>query len=57
MNDRREEAVDYYNPVEVKVVEAIGTTFLGILAVLLLIAFLRSEARYRQLLRQTTQQE
>jgi len=43
--------VDHYNPVDVTLGEVIGTTFLGLLALLLLIALLRSQARNRELMR------
>ena len=45
-------AIDHYNPVDATVSEAVGTTFLALLALLLLIALLRSQARHRRLLRQ-----
>lgn len=44
--------IDHYNPVDVAMRETIGTTFLGLLALVLLIALLRSQARNRRLLRQ-----
>lgn len=44
--------VKHYNPVEVTVGEAIGTAFLGLLALSLLIALLRAQARNRKLQRQ-----
>ena len=39
-----------YNTVDVKVHEAVGATFLGIAVLVLLVALLRAEARYRTLL-------
>lgn len=39
--------IHHYNPVHVQ--ETIGTIFLGILAIILLIALLRSRARVQQL--------
>lgn len=42
---------DNYGPVNFR--EAIGTFFLGLLAVGLLIAFLRSQSQYVELLKQT----
>ena len=39
----------HYNPVTVE--EGVGTFFLGVLCLALLIALLRSEARYRRLVR------
>ena len=39
-----------YSPVTVNVREAVGTIFLGVLAVTLLVEWKRSEARYRALI-------
>ena len=41
-----------YSPVTVTVNDTVGSVFLGILAVILLIGWMRSEARYRILLTQ-----
>jgi hypothetical protein len=41
-------APGHYNPITVT--ETVGASFLGLLALILLIAFLRAEARYRALL-------
>ena len=51
-SDRATSSVDHYNPVDVTVSEAVGTTFLGLFTLILLIALLRSQARNRELLRQ-----
>lgn len=54
-DDRRRDdlplTIRHYNPVRVTVGEAIGTILLGLLAILLLLALLRSQARNRELLR------
>ena len=42
--------IDHYNPVDVAMRETVGTSFLGLLALILLIALLRSQARNRELL-------
>lgn len=42
----------HYNPVTVTVDDTVGAALLGIVALVLTIALLRSEARYRRLLRQ-----
>lgn len=52
MRDGAPSTVEHYNPVTVTVSEAVGTSFLGLLALILLIALLRSQARNRELLRQ-----
>ncbi len=39
-----------YSPVSVQTGEAVGVVFLGLIALLLLIALLKAEARYRVLL-------
>ena len=39
-----------YSPVTVYMEDALGTIFLGVLAGLLLIGWIRSEARYRKLI-------
>ncbi|MDX1687289.1 MAG: hypothetical protein R3248_04835 [Candidatus Promineifilaceae bacterium] len=44
--------IDHYNPVDVAMRETIGTTLLGVVALILLIALLRSQARNRKLLGQ-----
>lgn len=41
-----------YSPVNINASEAIGSLFLGVLALVLLIALLRAEARNRRLLSQ-----
>ena len=41
-------APGHYNPITVT--ETVGASILGLLALMLLVAFLRSEARYRALL-------
>lgn len=43
---------DNYSPVDVEVREVTGSLFLGILAIILLILFVRSNNRYLELLRQ-----
>lgn len=52
-NGRRDEqslTIKHYNPVDVSVGEAIGTIMIGLVALFLLIALLRSQARNRKLL-------
>jgi hypothetical protein len=41
-----------YSPVTVTVDDTVGGVFLGILALILLVGWMRSEARYRKLLAQ-----
>lgn len=41
-----------YSPVTVTVKDTVGTIFLGILAGILLVGWMRAEARYRELLLQ-----
>jgi hypothetical protein len=41
-----------YNPVTVNLKDTVGAIFLGILSVILLIGWQRSEIRYRKLLKQ-----
>ncbi len=41
-----------YNPVTVTVNDSTGAVFLGVIALALLVAFIRAEARYRALLAQ-----
>jgi hypothetical protein len=41
-----------YSPVTVTVDDTVGGVFLGILALILLVGWMRSEARYRKLLTQ-----
>jgi hypothetical protein len=38
-----------YGPVRVTMTDSLGTIFLGVLALILLVGLLRSEARYRAL--------
>lgn len=47
--------VDTYSPVDVR--EAVGTLFLGILAVILLILYARSNKRYQELMRKMMERE
>lgn len=56
VRERPASTVDHFNPVDVTVSEAVGASFLGLLALLLLIALLRSQARNRKLLRQLAAQ-
>lgn len=52
-NKRTEEqplTIKHYNPVNVTMGEAVGTIMLGLVALFLLIALLRSQARNRKLL-------
>ncbi len=44
-------SIKHYNPVEIR--EFIGAFFLGLLATSLLIAYLRAQSRYTDLLKQT----
>ena len=41
-----------YSPVDWKMQDTVGALFLGILAVVFMIAWMRSEARYRRLVTQ-----
>lgn len=52
-NERADEqplTIKHYNPVNVTMAEAVGTIMLGLVALFLLIALLRSQARNRKLL-------
>ena len=50
MNEEPTSHRSHYNPVTIN--EALGTTFLGLMCLVLLVALLRSEARHRRLLRE-----
>jgi hypothetical protein len=47
---------DHYNPVTNKMIDTVGAIFLGVLALILLIALLRAQARNRALVAQLSQQ-
>ncbi|MBI3960104.1 MAG: hypothetical protein HY328_14925 [Chloroflexi bacterium] len=52
MNENEGKGYQNYNPVTVTVTEAVGILVLGGLALILLMALLRSQARHRKLLAQ-----
>ena len=52
MNENEGKGYQNYNPVTVTVTELVGILVLGALALVLLVALLRSQARHRKLLAQ-----
>ena len=50
MNENESKDYKVYNPVTVTVSESVGILILGVLALALLVALLRSQARHRKLL-------
>jgi hypothetical protein len=46
---------EHFNPASIKVIDTTGAVFLGLLAILLLIALLRAQARNRELLARLAQ--
>ena len=51
-NPRASGRPDHFNPVTVRSYEAIGTFFLGVLSVILLVNWIRTERRVQELSRQ-----
>lgn len=47
---------DHYNPVRVEAIDTVGVIIVGILALILLVALLRAQARNRALIARLSQQ-